>query len=65
VLDDFPQRLLSLRRARIERQMKDISFELQEAEVAADDSRAQSCRLQFDRLKRACRAVNVAISELQ
>jgi DNA primase len=62
--DDFPRQLLSLRRARIERQMKDITFELQEAEDAADDSRAQTCRLQSDRLQRACRAVNFAISNL-
>jgi hypothetical protein len=64
-VDDFPERLLSLRRARIERQMKDRYFEVQEAQDAADDSRAQSCMMQFDRLQRACRAVNIAISKLQ
>lgn len=62
VFDEFPCRLLMLRRERVERQIKEIYFMMEEAQSEGNAAMLEYYTAQISEIKRAVKLLNAAIS---
>ncbi|HLA42577.1 MAG TPA: hypothetical protein VJZ27_04030, partial [Aggregatilineales bacterium] len=59
--DEFPRRILALRRERIQREGKEIYFMLTEAQKSSDSDLVNTCTVRFSQLKRTLMILDAAI----